>query len=130
LFEVRIYVENPDMRLLQGMVGRGQVVVKTIPEALRVPVVALLDQNRSNGQNSVYLVSDESKARLTRIKIGESNKRYAAVLGGLKEEDAVVVQGKEVLSNDQALWVRMLPAFDDNRSNEAMIENAASEPLN
>ena len=25
LFEVRIYVENPDMRLLQGMVGRGRV---------------------------------------------------------------------------------------------------------
>jgi RND family efflux transporter MFP subunit len=116
LFEVRIYVENPDMRLLQGMVGRGRVVVKTIPEALRVPVVALLDQNRSNGDNSVFLVSRENKAQLTRIKIGESNKRYAAVLEGLKQGEAVVVQGKEVLSNDQSLSVRMLPAFDDSRS--------------
>jgi RND family efflux transporter MFP subunit len=116
LFEVRIYVENPDMRLLQGMVGRGRVVVKTIPEALRVPVVALLDQNRSNGDNSVFLVSQENKAQLTRIKIGASNRRYAAVLEGLKEGEAVVVQGKEVLSNDQSLSVRMLQAFDDSRS--------------
>jgi RND family efflux transporter MFP subunit len=117
LFEVRIYVENPDMRLLQGMVGRGQVVVKTIPEALRVPVVALLDHNRSNGHNSVYRVSDENKAQLTQIKIGESDKRYAAVLEGLMEGDAVVVQGKEVLSGDQSLSVTMPPAFGDKRSN-------------
>ena len=116
LFEVRIYVENPDMRLLQGMVGRGRVVVKTVPEALRVPVVALLDQNRSNGRNSVFVVGDENKAQLTQIKLGESNRRYAAVLGGLKEGDAVVVQGKEVLSNDQSLSVKLLPAFGDTRS--------------
>jgi len=115
LFEVRIYVENPDMRLLQGMVGRGRVVVKTVPEALRVPVVALLDQNRSNGDNSVYLVGNENKAQLTKIKIGESNSRYAAVLEGLKEGYAVVVQGKEVLSDGQPLSVRMLPAIGDSR---------------
>ncbi len=116
LFEVRIYVENSDMRLLQGMVGRGRVVVKTIPEVLRVPVVALLDQNRSNGDNSVYLVGHENKAQLTRIKIGESNERYAAVLAGLKEGDVVVVQGKEVLSDGQPLSVKMLPStIGDNR---------------
>ncbi len=109
LFEIRIYVANPDMRLLQGMVGRGQIVVKTVPEVLRVPVVALLDQNRSNGDNSVYLVGAENKAQLTRIKIGEGNERYSAVLEGLNEGDVVVVQGKEVLSSDQPLSVRMLP---------------------
>jgi len=109
LFEVRIYVENPEMRLLQGMVGRGRIVVKTIPEVLRVPIVALLDQTRSNGANSVYWVDAGNKAQRTQIKIGESNQRYAAVLGGLKEGDVVVVEGKEVLSSGQPLSAKMLP---------------------
>ena len=115
LFEVRIYVTNPDMRLLQGMVGRGRIAVKTIPDVLRVLIVALLDQNRSNGDNSVYLVGDENKAQLTQIKVGESNHRYAAVLAGLKEGDVVVTQGKEILSNDQPLSVRMVPTINIDR---------------
>jgi len=115
LFEVRIYVTNPDMRLLQGMVGRGRIAVKTIPDVLRVPIVALLDQNRSNGDNSVYLVGDDNKAQLTQIKVGESNQRYATVLAGLKEGDVIVTQGKEILSNDQPLSVRMVPTINIDR---------------
>ena len=84
LFEVRIYVENSDMRLLQGMVGRGRIAVKAIPEAIRVPVVALLDQNRSNGDNSVYLIGNENKAQLTRIKVGESNRRLRRSAGRIE----------------------------------------------
>ncbi len=116
LFEVRIYVANPDMRLLQGMVGRGRIAVKTISDVVRVPIVALLNQNRSNGDNSVYLVGSEDKAQLTQIKVGESNQRYASVLAGLKEGDVVVTQGKEVLSNDQPLSVRMVPTGTNDRA--------------
>jgi len=116
LFEIRIYVANPDMRLLQGMVGRGRIGVKTLSDVIRVPIVALLDQNRSNGDNSVYLVGNENKAQLKRIKIGESNQRYATVLAGLKEGDVVVTQGKEVLSDNQPLSVRMVPTSNNEQA--------------
>jgi RND family efflux transporter MFP subunit len=108
LFEIRIYVENPEMSLLQGMVGRGSIVVKTISEVVRVPVQALLQQPRANADNSVYVVDDEKRARLAQIKIGEGNQNYTSVLGGLKESDVVIVQGKEVLSSGQPLAVTML----------------------
>jgi RND family efflux transporter MFP subunit len=109
LFEVRIYVDNNDMRLLQGMVGRARVAVKTIPDAVRVPIVALLDELRNKADNSVFLVDGQKQAQLTRIKIGEANHVYAAVLAGLSPGDTVVVQGKEVLSSGQPLAITILP---------------------
>ncbi len=43
LFEIRIYLANPDMNLLQGMVGRARIVYAVTPEVLRIPLRALLD---------------------------------------------------------------------------------------
>ncbi|MBM3300315.1 MAG: efflux RND transporter periplasmic adaptor subunit [Deltaproteobacteria bacterium] len=109
LFEIRIYVKNADMRLLQGMVGRGRIVVKTVPDVLRVPVVGLLNEIRTNTDNTVYSVDRENRAQLSQIKIGEINHAYGAVLEGLSEGNLVVVQGKEVLSSGQLLAITMLP---------------------
>jgi RND family efflux transporter MFP subunit len=109
LFEIRVYVDNNDMRLLQGMVGRGRIAVKTIPDVVRVPILALLNELRNKGDNSVYLVDRHKKAQLTLVKIGEANHAHAAVIAGLSAGDVVVVQGKEVLSSGQPLAITMLP---------------------
>jgi RND family efflux transporter MFP subunit len=105
LFEIRIYLPNPDMTLLQGMVGRGSVTIGTLAGVTRVPLGCLLDQVRNNRSNTVFLVDENDKAKLTKIKIGDSNERYAQVLEGLKEGDRVVVQGKEILSTGQPLKI-------------------------
>lgn len=109
LFEIRIYVDNADMSLLQGMVGRGRIVVRTIPDVLRVPVVGLLNEIRPDADNAVYCVDPDNRARLTQIKVGEINHAYAAVLDGLSEGNPVVVQGKEVLSSGQLLAATKVP---------------------
>jgi RND family efflux transporter MFP subunit len=109
MFEVRIYVENTDMRLLQGMVGRARVAVKTIPDTVRVPMVALLDELRNKTDNTVFIVDREQRAQLTRVKLGEANHVYATVVAGLNPGDVVVVQGKEVLSSGQPLTISLLP---------------------
>jgi RND family efflux transporter MFP subunit len=103
LFEIRIHLLNPDMTLLQGMVGRGSTTIHTLAGVIRVPLEALLDQVRNNKTNTVFLVDELHKAKLTQVKIGDSNERYAQVLEGLKEGNRVVVQGKEILSTGQPL---------------------------
>jgi membrane fusion protein, multidrug efflux system len=110
LFQIRIYLDNPDMVLLQGMFARGRIVVKTIPGVLRVPLGALMEQVRVNDTNTVFLVDENKKAQLTRVKIGTTDPRYAEVLEGLKEGEMVVVQGKEILNTGQPLKTTELPS--------------------
>lgn len=113
LFQIRIYLENPEMRLLQGMFARGRIVVKTIPNVVRVPISGLLEQVRENDPNTVFMVDAEQKAKLTRIKIGRSDAQNVEVLEGAKEGDKVVVRGKEILSTGQPLQVTELPRTQD-----------------
>jgi membrane fusion protein, multidrug efflux system len=110
LFQIRIYLDNPDMVLLQGMFARGRIVVKTIPGVLRVPLGALMEQVRVNDTNTVFLVDENKEAQLTRVKIGTTDPRYAEVLEGLKEGEMVVVQGKEILNTGQPLKTTELPS--------------------
>ncbi len=110
LFQIRIYLDNPDMLLLQGMFARGRVVVKTIPGVLRVPVCALMEQVRVNDTNTVFVVDKDKKAQLTRVKIGTTDPRYAQVLEGLTEGATVVAQGKEILNTGQPLKITELPS--------------------
>jgi len=113
LFQIRIYLENPEMQLLQGMFARGRIVVKTIPNVVTVPISGLLEQVRENDSNTVFVVDEEEKAKLIRIKIGQRDARNAAVLEGAKTGDKVVVRGKEILSTGQPLQVTELPRTQD-----------------
>jgi RND family efflux transporter MFP subunit len=108
LFQIRIYLDNPEMLLLQGMFARGRIVIKTVAGVLRIPLEALMDQVRNNEYNTVFVVDDGKKAKLTRIKIGANNQRYAEVVEGLQTGDMVVAKGKEVLSTGQPLDVTIL----------------------
>ncbi len=105
LFEARIYIDNEDMQLFEGMYARAEVVVKTIPDVVRIPIESLLEQVHANEMNAVVLVNNREKAEITRIKIGETDRHYAAVLDGLNPGDRVVVEGKEVVNSGQPLEV-------------------------
>lgn len=103
LFQARIYLENADRLLLQGMFARARIPVTVIPGVARIPLAALLEQIRENDFNTVFVVDQEKKAKLTRIKIGSSDPFNAEVLEGLKEGDTIVVRGKEALGTGQLL---------------------------
>lgn len=105
LFEIRIHLPNPEMNLLQGMVGRARIIYKVSPDVMVVPLTALLDELRNQSKNRVVLVDETGKARLTGIRIGVNNQESAEVLEGLKPGDKVVTRGKEVLRNDQPLKI-------------------------
>lgn len=98
VFEVRAYIDNPDMVLREGMFARAKIVPERIADVTRTPVAALLGKVRDNSANEVFVVDKENKVRLTMIVIGASDDNYAEVKKGLKEGDRVVVYGAEVLS--------------------------------
>jgi RND family efflux transporter MFP subunit len=98
VFEVRTYLENPDMILREGMFARARIVPERTPNVLRVPNTALLGKVRDNASNQVYVVDKENKVRLTMITVGASDDVHAQVTKGLRENDKVVVYGKELLS--------------------------------
>ncbi|MBM4328453.1 MAG: efflux RND transporter periplasmic adaptor subunit [Deltaproteobacteria bacterium] len=110
LFQVRIYMDNPEMTLLQGMFARGRITYDTLKDVLRIPLAALLDQIRNNEQNSVFVVGPDQKAVLTRIKLGTTNRQSAQVLGGLEEGQLVVVNGKEILTSGQLVEQETRPS--------------------
>ncbi|MGB6064156.1 MAG: efflux RND transporter periplasmic adaptor subunit [Desulfomonilaceae bacterium] len=119
LFEVRIYIDNRDMQLLEGMYARGRILIKRIPDVVRIPIDALLDQVRNNDKNAVVRVGKQSQAQIARIKIGATDKKFAQVLAGLKLGDVVVVEGKEVLSNGQPLETAVTASSRDRAVAEA-----------
>ena len=55
--------------------------------------------------NAVVLVNKREQAEITRIRIGETDRHYAAVVDGVKPGDKVVVEGKEVVNSGQPLEV-------------------------
>jgi membrane fusion protein (multidrug efflux system) len=99
LFEGRVYIDNPDMLLLQGMFGRCRLVYQQVSKVLKLPLTALLDPMRGSGANTVFTVGPEKRARLKKITVGASNRTYTEVRSGLQQGDAVVTQGKEVLND-------------------------------
>jgi RND family efflux transporter MFP subunit len=107
LFEIRTYLDNPEMVLLQGMFGRGRIEYGRVENILKIPQAALLEALRNEEQNTVVVVDRDNRARLTRVKIGSNNRRYAEVKDGLKEGDLVVTGGKEVLRTGQRVEPRV-----------------------
>lgn len=105
LFQIRIYLENSEMSLLQGMFARGRIIVETIPSVVRVPLNALLDQVRDDEINNVYVMGQNSLAELRRIKVGATDANFAEVTGGLAPGEVVITQGKEVVSSGQLLQI-------------------------
>ncbi len=101
LFQIKIYIDNPDMKLLQGLFARGKIVVREINAEKRIPVDSLLGQIRENYTNSVFKVDDEGKAQLALVKVGVIDNMNAQALEGVNPGDIVVTRGKEILNTGQ-----------------------------
>jgi len=113
LFQSRFYLDNPDMLLLQGMYARGSTVLDTVPDVLKAPILALLDETRENESNSCFTVDAEHNARLTRVRIGAMDSDFAEITEGLKAGDVIVVEGKEVIVDGQPLHTMSASQWGD-----------------
>lgn len=101
LFMIKIYVDNPDMKLLQGLFARGRIVVRELKDVKRTPVESLLGQVRENAPNMIFKIGSDGKAKLARVQIGAIDSMNAEALEGIEKGDVVVTRGKEILSSGQ-----------------------------
>ncbi|MCA0294616.1 MAG: efflux RND transporter periplasmic adaptor subunit [Actinobacteria bacterium] len=97
-FAVRVSIEAGQARLFEGMSGSADIEVKSIPDALTVPIESVL----SNGSaKTVFLLGADNVVHARTVTIGASTDTLAQVLTGLSAGDTVVTTGASGLSDGQ-----------------------------
>jgi membrane fusion protein (multidrug efflux system) len=96
-----IELPNPSGQLRPGMYATLRIVVESKPDALVVPTEALVVEKT---RNSVFTVAD-GKARRVTVKVGFNEAGWAEILDGVKSGDPVILVGKQVLADGQAVNV-------------------------
>jgi len=97
-FPVRISLEAGQSRLFQGMSGAVDIAVKSIPDALTVPIESVLTRGATK---SVFLLGPDDVVRARTVTVGESTDTAAQILSGLTAGDTVVTTGASGLSDGQ-----------------------------
>jgi len=95
VFLIEIVVDNPKHLLKSGMFARIKLILNTYKDSKIILKEAII---RKDNQDYVYVVED-NKAVLKKIDLGLKSGPYYQVLDGLKENDKVVILGKEKLFN-------------------------------
>ncbi|MGC1187463.1 MAG: efflux RND transporter periplasmic adaptor subunit [Candidatus Acidiferrales bacterium] len=96
--EVWVAAPNPGEKLKPGTGVRVTIVAQTVPQAMVVPVDALL--TASDGSTSVMVLTADSKARQENVTVGIRSGDDAQVTNGLKAGDRVVTTGAYELSTE------------------------------
>jgi HlyD family secretion protein len=97
-FPVRVSLDAGQARLFRGMSGSAEFEVQSIPDALTVPVEAVLSQSSAR---TVFLLGADDVVHARQVTIGASNDTVAQVLRGLSRGDRVVTTGASGLSDGQ-----------------------------
>jgi len=90
---------NPQNELRPGMYATVKVGVEKHSDALLVPVAALVMEKA----NAFVFVAEGGKAKKTPVKIGFNDGTNVEISSGLKGDEAVILVGKLVLTDGQAI---------------------------
>jgi membrane fusion protein (multidrug efflux system) len=88
-FRATAIIDNEAGNLAPGMFGRFTIAYEHHDNALLIPTAALIDED---DETSVYVVNDGAVVRRS-IETGLENGATIEILGGLNENDSVVVVG-------------------------------------
>jgi HlyD family secretion protein len=95
-FDVEILLEDPDEDLRPGMSVRAEVNTAVHPNALAVPIQAVVERDIKNGQTGVteeadvIYVVENGKAVQRKVETGISDETRVEILSGVKAGDKVV----------------------------------------
>ena len=94
-----IELPNPTLELRPGMYAAVKIGIERRSDALLVPVAALVQEKAGA---SVLTLAD-NKARKTPVKIGFNDGQHVEILSGLGPNQAVILAGKQPLSDGQTV---------------------------
>lgn len=93
-YPVEVRLDNPGGLIKEGMYAEVAFVVETLPDALAVPVDALVPK----GDRQVVFVLKGDQVEELAVDPGISDGKFQAVRQGLAEGDKVVVKGQQGLT--------------------------------
>lgn len=102
---------NEPVDLLPGMFGRIRLVIKSIPDALVIPVNALLVTPQGG---SIVYVDQDGKAVQRKVTTGIEDRDRLQLLSGVKAGELVIVSGNEKLKDGRK--IRLLGAKGHKKS--------------
>jgi membrane fusion protein, multidrug efflux system len=101
-FLVRSVIDNPEHDIRPGMIGRVAFVRRTIPDAVTVPLFAIVDKG---GERIVFLEKD-GLAESRTISIGVIEGDRVQITSGLKVGDHLIVKGHTEVEDGMKVTVK------------------------
>ncbi|MBT8080199.1 MAG: efflux RND transporter periplasmic adaptor subunit [Gammaproteobacteria bacterium] len=104
-FRATAYIDNGNGELAPGMFGRFTIAYERHPDALVIPVRALMEED---GQFVVYVVEDGT-ALLRTVETGIRSGEKVEILSGLESNDVIVVTGQNALRDGTRVLASNVP---------------------
>jgi RND family efflux transporter MFP subunit len=105
-FRATAYVDNEAGLLAPGMFGRFDIAYEKHIDALTIPMAAVVEEDN---EMVVYVVADGEAIRRP-IQIGIEGRGLVEVLGGISENDQIVITGQGSL-RDGSRVLASIPAI-------------------
>lgn len=100
-FATEVEVDNAEGLLRPGMIARVKLVRKTYPDAIAVPIFAVISLD---GRHLVFVESD-GQAEARPVEVGFYQRNLVHVTHGLSRGDRLIVVGQRDLRDGQAVRV-------------------------
>jgi len=89
-FPVKILVDNPGHDIRPGMIARAAFLRRVIPDALAIPLFALVDK----GGERIVFVEKDGVAHARTVSIGVIEEDRVQITNGLEAGDRLIVKGQ------------------------------------
>ena len=100
-YDVEITVPNPERQILPSMIASVVFVKQQIPDAITVPLVAVLPR----GDFAAVFVENEDIARERPVELGILEGSRIQILKGLEPGDRLIIEGQRQLSDGDPVKV-------------------------
>ena len=113
---VRLEFQNPDLELKPGMFVNVQLQGTPMPDALVVPLEAVI---RSGERNIVFVVRERGKFEPREVRLGEEGgpgNNYVRIISGLLEGEEVVTSAQFLLDSESRLQEAIQKMLEERRS--------------
>jgi RND family efflux transporter MFP subunit len=95
-FAVKVDLPNPEGRIKSGMFAELKVDTLSKQGILVIPVSAVVPKG---GQQIVFVVDQDQRARETEVTTGIKNDNYIEILSGLQAGQEVIIKGNTLVSD-------------------------------
>ena len=106
--QTEIDFENPKGELLPGMYTETQLTLANRPNALSVPVEAVL---QNSGEPTVLVVTAQDTVEERKVKVGLQGKSRVEILTGLSEGERVVIGNRNQFREGEKVQPKEVPAI-------------------